>query len=759
MRILLRFIILPIAVLLILVAGTIWFVGEGVTGVDHARGEVAAEPIPAEAVRERAARQEAAGAGDQILFGDLHVHTTYSTDAFAFSLPIFQGEGVHPPADACDFARFCAQLDFFSLNDHAAGILPWQWAETREAVRECNAVAGNETNPDLVSFLGWEWTQMSPGDVADPERKIDHFGHKNVIFRETADDRVPTRPIGAALPIEEGTAPGRLTVDAGLTLVSVLDMPGNVRPYLDFNRYMHGVIDTPNCPKGVPVRDLPADCTELAATPAELFSKLDDWGFPSLVIPHGTAWGIHAPVGGELGIQLAPGMHDPARQRLFEVYSGHGNSEQWRDLQDVVTDAEGQKTCAAPTADYEPCCHRAGEIIRARCGEAPGDVCQARVDQARQAFVDSPAGRGFMVVGGSKPEAWGECGQLAGTFLPAYQYRPGMSAQYGLAVRPEGSEGAFRYGLIGSSDNHKARPGPGYKEVGRKVFGDAYGFRQDWKDLVEGDPLAEPEEAFTPDALPDAPLNRFDPGSERSGSYYYTSGLVAVHAEGRDRDSIWNALEARNVYGTSGPRILLWFDHLGAEDDVTPMGSEVEAAEAPRFRVRAVGSFRQKPGCPAFVSDRLTPARLDRLCMNECYHPSDVRHEIERIEVVRIRPQQAPDEPMADLIEDPWKTFVCEPSGDGCSATFEDADWSPDREHVYYVRALQVPTDAVNGDPMRCTRDAAGRCLEARGCPASGRDFVPSDDCLAPVQERAWSSPIFVTGTGTSTATAMVSEN
>ena len=41
----------------------------------------------------------------QIFFGDLHVHTTFSQDAFFFSLPMLQGEGAHPPADACNFAR------------------------------------------------------------------------------------------------------------------------------------------------------------------------------------------------------------------------------------------------------------------------------------------------------------------------------------------------------------------------------------------------------------------------------------------------------------------------------------------------------------------------------------------------------------------------------------------------------------------------------------------------------------------------------
>ena len=62
------------------------------------------------------------------------------------------------------------------------------------------------------------------------------------------------------------------------------------------------------------------------------------------------------------------------------------------------------------------------------------------------------------------------------------------------------------------------------------------------------------------------------------------------------------------------------------------------------------------------------------------------------------------------------------------------------------MRALQVATPAVNGDPMRCERDPSGQCVAAKMCPASGAGFDPGDDCLAPVQERAWSSPIFLSG-------------
>ncbi len=128
----------------------------------------------------------------QILFGDMHVHSTYSSDAFLFTLPLMNGSrGAFPPADACDYARYISQLDFYWITDHAEAYTPQHWQDSVKAIRQCNAVSGDPKNPDLVAFVGWEWTQM--GATAK-----DHYGHHNVFFRDTEPDKIPSRPIAAA---------------------------------------------------------------------------------------------------------------------------------------------------------------------------------------------------------------------------------------------------------------------------------------------------------------------------------------------------------------------------------------------------------------------------------------------------------------------------------------------------------------------------------------------------------------------------------
>ncbi len=738
-------------------AALLYMAGAGLFGDSEDAGRVSAIPIPPDVLRKQQADQRAVApaaaggndrraidAGSRILFGDFHVHTTFSGDAFITSLALMGGEGSRPPADACDFARYCSALDFWSINDHAEQLTPRRWRETIDSIRACNAVNADPAHPDTVAFLGWEWTQM--GD--SPEN---HYGHRNVILRGLDDNDITTRPISARPPpSREGDFAAIPAIGTALNLLFERTRHG-----LNAGRYFRETAKAREhpCPLDTPVRDMPADCMESAATPAELFAKLDDWGIDSLVIPHGTTWGNYTPPGSSWEKQLGPVGHDPNRQFLMEVYSGHGSAEVYRPWRAVTRGEDGEPECPPPGPGYLPSCWRAGEIIRERClASGEGDnVCAARAKETRELYTQR-GNAGFHVVPGAAVEDWLDAGQCSDCFLPAFNYRPLGSLQYMLALGKFDTPGPvqrFRFGVIGSSDNHSARAGTGYKEIYRHAMTDATGFIDvglDWSNnrprLAGGPPPAPP--AF-PDPVDTSMLATFDRAErDRINSFFTSGGLVAVHAPGRTRDAIWSAVGRRQVYGTSGDRILLWFDaqHDGAS---YPMGSALNAASSPRFHVKAVGDWEQQPGCPQHSRDGLSPERLASLCLDECYNPSEQRKVIERIEIVKITPQREANEPVAGLIHDPWLVHDCPPDPTGCSFSFsDDAYAAGERDAVYYVRAIEAASDALNGANLRCEYDAQGVCVAVDPCYGSEVFTDPADDCLAPVNERAWSSPIFV---------------
>jgi len=729
-------------VLLLGLLTVLYLAGDGFFGTPLTAGEVTSERLPAALVNardaegSRAANALGASAQGQILFGDLHVHSSFSVDAFQLTLPLSGGDGVHPVADACDFARYCANLDFWSINDHAASLDARRWRETVHAVRQCEAVAGSETTPDLVTYLGWEWTQM--GSTPD-----NHYGHKNVILRDLEEGAIPTRPIAAAPPpgvpsnFNTGSG-GRLARGLGAFL-----MKGGH----DMMRTLSDLSAMQACDPDIDVRELPDDCRDAVATPGELFERLDGWGVASLVIPHGTTWGMYTPAGSSFAKQLSAQQHDAERQRLVEVYSGHGNTEEYRSYRATEIAADGARHCPEPTASYLPSCWRAGEIVRERClaDASPADECEERAATAREHFVLADRNAGPWTVPGVTPQDWQDAGQCRDCFLPAFNFRPLGSVQYMLALsQPDQLRGTqrFRFGFIASSDNHTARPGTGYKEAVRREFTDARMGEVGRSSLVtrHARKATARSERFDPaNGIPSVAFLE----TERGGSFFLTGGLAAVHARSRDRDVIWDSLQRRETYGTSGPRILLWFDLLDpdAPGGAWPMGSEVEIRGAPTFRVRAVGSLEQNPGCSPWTEDLLGPERLAYLCRGECYYPSDKRRPITRIEVVRIRPQRSAAEAVGPLIEDPWKVLACDGDPAGCQVLFDDPEFSvAGRDASYYVRAIEAPSPVVGADPLGCERDASGACVSLDPC----FDRPDSDDCLAPAEQRAWSSPIYV---------------
>lgn len=687
---------------LILLAA-LYGIGKGYLGEPWGSRPVIQGPRPAAEIIET---HRPDSAEPRILFGDLHTHTNYSLDAYLFNTSLIKGGGVVTPADACDFARYCSALDFWSINDHAESLTPRVWDDTVKVIQECNAQAGAASSPDMVSFLGWEWTNGNKDDVPS------HYGHKNVIFRTWEPGQVPTRPIAAKSQNQFTKIPS--------IFVGALSLFDGVFDASDLGWYMQESRSTPICDNTVPADQLPADCREVALAPQTLYRKLDEWGFDSLVIPHGLSWGNTNPLTGDFRDQLD--QHEQRYQKLLEVYSGHGTSEQFEDFLRTAQSDSGGLECPEATENFTPCCQQAGVIARNNCADQNSQACEQEVDNAINRFLKKGAPKGRKIFPDATADDWAGCGQLQNTFQTSSMYVPRLSAQYNLALGfdENGVPTRARFGLIGSSDGHQARPGSSYKESNRLLYTD---HKDTGQKVLRTDLLKADKE---------------------SGAFYYTGGLIAAHTQGRDRDSIWGALNNRNVYATSGDRMLVWFDLINAPTGTLPMGSEASMTNTPRFRVKALGAFEQQPGCPDYAVAALGHRRLSSLCGGECYRPGgDRRKAITRIEIVRIRPQIRPDEKIAPLIENEWRVFSCPADGNGCEVEFDDPDYTNgERSSLYYARVIQEKQPLIVGDPFGCEYDDDGICIKRNYC--IGENAKPDMNCLSEAEPRAWTSPIFV---------------
>ena len=115
----LRLILLSLIALMSVAAMAVFLIAQGFFGNLEGPGQITKKPVPEQVINQRiisqATHSPTYARDTQIVFGDFHAHTTISGDAFSMSLPILGGQGSHPQADACDYARYCSGLDFWSM--------------------------------------------------------------------------------------------------------------------------------------------------------------------------------------------------------------------------------------------------------------------------------------------------------------------------------------------------------------------------------------------------------------------------------------------------------------------------------------------------------------------------------------------------------------------------------------------------------------------------------------------------------------------
>ncbi len=227
-----------------------------------------------------------------------------------------------------------------------------------------------------------------------------------------------------------------------------------------------------------------------------------------------------------------------------------------------------------------------------------------------------------------------------------------------------------------------------------------------------------------------------DLGISYKGWQYATPGPTAVWARSNTREAIFDAMERREVYATTGPRIRLrFFGGYGFRDaDVhqrdiattgygkgVPMGADLPAAPnagaTPGFLVVAL---RDPDG-----------ANLDRVQIVKGWVDADgtTREKVHDVawsggRKIGSDGKLPPVGDTVDLSVPTWTNTIGAPE---LSAYWQDPDFDPQVGAFYYVRVLEIPT------PRWTAYDQARYGLD-----------LP-DEIRLKTQERAYSSPIWYT--------------
>jgi hypothetical protein len=284
----------------------------------------------------------------------------------------------------------------------------------------------------------------------------------------------------------------------------------------------------------------------------------------------------------------------------------------------------------------------------------------------------------------------------------------------GLSQEATGNGNPFKYGFIGDTDTHNAAgSNEEFNYTGKFAFENDASHRLKG---MEGQPA----------------------GQVRQVQEFSSGGVAGVWAEANTRESIFDAMQRRETFGTSGTMIKVRFfggwDFTDADLKGTgvvragyargvPMGSDLKAptGKAPSFVVMA--SKDPKSG------------NLDRVQIVKGWlDGSGKQHET--VYDVAWSGDRKPDPktgklpPVGDTVDAATAQYTNSIGAAELATVWTDPDFDPAERAFYYVRVLEIPT------PRWSTIDAVRLGVPVpKGLPVS-------------IQERAWTSPIWYTPTG-----------
>ncbi len=296
-----------------------------------------------------------------------------------------------------------------------------------------------------------------------------------------------------------------------------------------------------------------------------------------------------------------------------------------------------------------------------------------------------------------------------------FQYEYGRSAlKLGLKLGAEIGANPYKFGLSGATDTHT-----GLATTREENYYGKYA-------------KTEP----SPDRHNQEVIPAENPALRILTSQELASGLTAVWARENTRAAIFDAMERKEVYATTGTRMRVrvfagWdfeADEVSRPDFTAqgyrrgvPMGGELSDAPgsgAPRFMIRAL---RDPDG-----------ANLDRVQIIKGWlDASGETHERVYDAAVsdgrRIGADGRARDPVGNTVDVATATFSNTIGDAMMAAHWEDPDFDPSQPAFYYVRVLEIPT------PRWTTYDAAFF------------DIDLPDNVPATIQDRAYTSPIWYT--------------
>ena len=243
----------------------------------------------------------------------------------------------------------------------------------------------------------------------------------------------------------------------------------------------------------------------------------------------------------------------------------------------------------------------------------------------------------------------------------------------GLDIESEIGVNPFKLGMIGSTDGHNAMSCAGEANFCGK-FGEG----------------TTPEEA-------NKPVGDF---SGYTNWDFSASGLAAVWARDNTREEIFAAFRRREVYGTTGPRIGLRFfggyDFKNADAKSknlsergykkgVPMGGDLlpsKKEKAPKFLVRAV---KDPSG-----------ANLDRIQIVKGWMNAEGEPQEKVFDVAWSGKREIDDNDklpaVGDTVNREIARYTNEIGDPELATVWTDPEFAPDQSAFYYVRVLEIPT-------------------------------------------------------------------